>query len=185
VYRKMSGPGGRIVERWATADDLTAAIYIQGTLAVCPRQGRCHPALIDGTRYGLDWPVTGGITYAALGSLPADPRALVSRLEDIPADCQADNRPCRAFQLIGQLFNAYLMPPAVTAELYRALGDIPGVTVVQNAIDPAGRRGVAFRLPLASPNPAYKEIILNPRTYQFMSLGNRSQTGLNSFAMLV
>jgi hypothetical protein len=56
---------------------------------------------------------------------------------------------------------------------------------VLRRLGPAGRRGVAFRLPLASPNPVYKEIILNPRTYQFMSLGNRSQAGLNSSAMLV
>jgi hypothetical protein len=186
VYRKtIVGPGTSVRERWATADDLTQAAYIQGTLLTCPRHGRCHPAEIGGVSDGLAWPVTGGISYAALGSLPADPRALVSRLADIRVGCQSGDGPCHAFGLIGQLFVAYLMPPALTAELYRALGDIPGVTVVKNAVDVAGQRGVAFRLPLQAPGPAYEEIIINPRTYQFMGWDSPAHPGPLGQAVIV
>ncbi len=38
----------------------------------------------------------------------------------------------------------YLMPPSLTAELYRALGNIPGVTVNQHAVNVAGRAGIGF-----------------------------------------
>jgi hypothetical protein len=75
---------------------------------------------------------------------------------------------CQAFQLIGALLITYVMPPAVAAELFQALGDIPGVTVVHDAADSAGQRGVAFRMPLPAPDPAYEEFVINPRTYRFM-----------------
>ena len=186
VYRKIIvGPSTTIRERWATADDLTQAAYIQGTLLTCPRHGHCHPAEIGGVSDGLAWPVTGGISYATLGSLPADPRALVSRLADIRVGCPSGDGPCHAFLLIGQLFVAYLMPPALTAELYRALGDIPGVTVVKNAVDVAGQRGVAFRLPLQATHPAYEEIIINPRTYQFMGWDSPADPGPLGQAVIV
>jgi hypothetical protein len=111
----------------------------------------------------MAWPTTFPISYAELGSLPADPRALASRLDRISGG--------HALQLIGELFVAYLMPPALTAELFQALGDVPGVTVVKDAVDRAGRHGVAFRLPAAA-SRAYQEIILDPGSYQFMGWGD-------------
>ena len=66
------------------------------------------------------------------------------------------------------------MPPALTAELYRALGDIPGVTVDQHAVDVAGRAGIGFQITAprsaASPEPVREvaQLILNPKTYDLM-----------------
>jgi hypothetical protein len=164
VYRKLGfGPGAKVTEVWATADDLTEASYVQGTLLTCSFPNRCHPAEIGGKPYGMAWPATFPISYAELGSLPADPRALASRLDRISGG--------HALRLIGELFVAYLMPPALTAELFQALGDVPGVTVVKDAVDRAGRHGVAFRLPAAA-SRAYQEIILDPGSYQFMGWGD-------------
>jgi hypothetical protein len=164
VYRKLGfGPGAKVTEVWATADDLTEASYVQGTMLTCSFPNRCHPAEIGGEPYGMAWPTTFPISYAELGSLPTDPRALASRLDRISGG--------HALQLIGELFVAYLMPPALTAELFQALGDVPGVTVVQDAVDRAGRHGVAFRLPAAA-SRAYQEIILDPGSYQFMGWGD-------------
>jgi hypothetical protein len=184
VYRKIGfGPGGKVSEVWATADDLAQASYIQGTLLTCSWPSMCHPAKIGGQSFGMAWPGTHEISYADLSSLPADPRALISRLERICTANGNDGRYCHAFALIGELFSAYLMPPALTAELFQALGDIPGVTVVRNAVDPAGRHGVAFRLP-TSPSGAYDEIILDPRSYQFMGMDSSSAAAPERTAVL-
>jgi len=75
------------------------------------------------------------------------------------------------------------MPPALTAELFQALGEIPGVTVVKDAADLAGRHGVAFRLP-DSNGQGDDEIVLHPRTYQFMGWDSPSADGPEGTAML-
>jgi hypothetical protein len=51
-----------------------------------------------------------------------------------------------AFNGIEGTLTSYVLPPKVAAELYRALGDIPDVTVDKDAIDAAGRHGPAFVL---------------------------------------
>jgi hypothetical protein len=174
------------LEQWATADYTSQAAYIKGTLLTCRvPAGPCRPAKIDGVRIGLpDYP-TDGLSYATLATLPADPRALVARLENIGAGCLKDRRACGAFGLIGQLFLAYVMPPRLAAELYRALGDIPGVTAVPDVVDTAGRSGVAFRFPLpAAEGSVYEEIIVNPDTYQFMAWEIPSSYGESGLALM-
>ena len=63
------------------------------------------------------------------------------------------------------MLTTYVMPPALTAELYHALGDLPRVTLDRNAVDTAGRHGVGFRIKAGL---GRYEIILNPRTYRLM-----------------
>jgi hypothetical protein len=177
VYRRyLSRPGTRGGELWATADDQSEAMYIQGTLLTCSRPATCHPAEIGGEHFGLAWLGTSGISYADLGSLPADPRALLARLERICAARVNFAPACHPFTIIGRLFTAYLMAPALTAELFQALGDVPGVTVVKDAVDLAGRPGVAFRIP-APYGRGDEEIILNPSTYQVMGWDQLSADG--------
>ena len=54
------------------------------------------------------------------------------------------------------------MPPALTAELYRALGNIPGVTVDRHATDIAGRHGLGFRSPChRTGTKVFDELILD------------------------
>ncbi len=108
------------------------------------------------------------LRYADLGSLPSSPLALdryLGRLH-LPGWGSA---PVREFEVIKELLATYVMPPGLTAELYRALGDIPGVTVDHHAVDVAGRNGIGFRItlpPLAG--GAIDEIVINPRTYHLM-----------------
>jgi hypothetical protein len=87
----------------------------------------------------------------------------------------ASTQAFRAFNVIAYLLATYVMPPRLTAELYRALGDLPGVRVDQRAVDVTGRHGVAFWLGSYPGARDGAEIILNPRTYQFMAFGNRQQ----------
>lgn len=84
------------------------------------------------------------------------------------------------------MLTSYLMPPRLTAELYQALGDIPGVTVSDHAVDVAGRHGIGFISP-ALPGRGRKEIILNPHSYRLMGdnlLWGPRQRLLNGTAIL-
>lgn len=80
-------------------------------------------------------------TYRFLQSLPTDPHALLSLIEQ---DMRGQlPRPEEAFTTIGDLLHESIAPPQVSAALYRAAALIPGVTVVADAADAIGRHGVA------------------------------------------
>jgi hypothetical protein len=61
------------------------------------------------------------------------------------------------------MLSSYIMPPRFTAELYRAMGDIPGVTIKKNAVDPLGRHGIGFRFhPPRSTSSCQAELLRCP-----------------------
>ena len=95
----------------------------------------------------LHCPYRGGMndpTYRFLRSLPTDPQALLSRIEQQMSGQLP--QPVEAFTTIGDLLREAIAPPRVSAALYRAAALIPGVTVVPNATDAIGRHGVAVAL---------------------------------------
>jgi hypothetical protein len=182
VYREYAGVGGSLVGlgflplpspavRWATADDRVSAFYYHGRLVVGPWIGCCVDTWF-GKRPSTA-PILGPpVSFASLGSLSADPRELLALLRRmgplLPGDSTFPPH-LRALQVIGILLSSYVMPPRVTAELYRALGDIPGVTVDDHAVDVAGQPGIGFLLRVpASGYGTQVEIVVNRRTYQFM-----------------
>ena len=95
----------------------------------------------------LHCPYRGGVhdpTYRFLQSLPTDPHALLSLIEQ---QMQGQlPRPEEAFTTIGDLLREAIAPPRVSAALYRAAALIPGVTAVANATDAIGRHGVAVAM---------------------------------------
>ncbi|MFI1825131.1 CU044_5270 family protein [Streptomyces sp. NPDC020412] len=88
-------------------------------------------------------------TYTFLAALPTDPDALLKRIyEDAEKNHGSGSHSTtgpdqQAFVTIGDLLRTSAAPPATTAALYRAAARIPGVVVVPDAVDAAGRRGVA------------------------------------------
>jgi hypothetical protein len=69
------------------------------------------------------------------------------------------------FVQVGDLLFETLMPPAQSAALYRAAARIPGVVVVPDAVDAAGRHGVA----VARVNDGEREeLIFDKETKQFL-----------------
>ncbi|WP_316959516.1 hypothetical protein [Streptomyces sp. TRM68367] len=58
------------------------------------------------------------------------------------------------------------MPPAQRAARYRAVARIPGVSVVEDAVDAVGRRGVAITRQDPD-NHSRDEWILDARTHEF------------------
>jgi hypothetical protein len=158
IYRKTlnnawgGGRAGlRIVtsEMWSTADGSEQAFYSHGKLVV---------------ERSADLPQATDIPYRSLGSLSASPHALLARFA-----CRADSplpRCQSAFIIIGMMLTNWAMRPSITANLYHALADIPGVKVEMKVADLAGRSGIAFAYPLG--HRIVQEIILNKRTYTYM-----------------
>jgi hypothetical protein len=178
--------GPRSFQVWTTADSRKAAYVDHGKVKLLrPQCGNPGTGSAGGCQ-SIGQPVVSAaapphrgaiisylsgrlpVSYADLGSLPASPAALgrhLGRLH-LPGWGPAS---AREFEIIRELLITYVMPPALTAELYRALGDIPGVAVDHHAVDVAGRHGVGFYVRL--PRPAggvVDEIVINPRTYRLM-----------------
>ncbi|MER7514861.1 CU044_5270 family protein [Streptomyces sp. NPDC126499] len=88
-------------------------------------------------------------TYDFLAALPTDPEALLKRIRDDAeknhgAGSDSTTGPDQeAFVTIGDLLRNGVTPPATAAALYRAAALVPGVDVVPDAVDAAGRHGVA------------------------------------------
>jgi hypothetical protein len=127
--------------------------------------------------------------YADLGSLPSSPAALERYLADRPVSgfpgLRTNDEAAKAFdQIMGLLWN-YVLPPKLTAELYRALTDIPGVTVNAHATDIAGRPGIAFALSNTYGPGTEQELILNPSDYALMAVGSTNTTGARTIQLAV
>jgi hypothetical protein len=199
VYWREKTVGGKpagVFQVWTTADGRRAAYVYRGKVhfikpplvplmrhgAVVLRHGRpvmrpagqfiAQPDVFvlphgQGVTYGLQ-NGTVPISYAGLSSLPRSPRALDNYLSQLrlpgwgPASFQA-------FEVIKELLTTYVMPPGLTAELYRALADLPGITVDNHAVDVAGRPGVGFAMAIPpSAGGGKDEIIINSRNYHLM-----------------
>jgi len=121
-----------------------------------------HTSVVVGTQIEIM-----PIRYSDLGKLPSDPRALVRYLAHLLPPGSGPP-PTRAFQLVTSMLQTYVMPPRLTAELYRALAEIPGVTVDRHAIDVAGRHGVGFAM--AIDRGTKQELVINPHSYRLMGV---------------
>lgn len=93
-----------------------------------------------GVPAGIDRP-----TYKWLAALPTDPDELLAELRRLIKPFEGQERSQAVFDKIGELLNASVMPPGTAAALYGAAAKIPGVTRIEDAVDPAGRRGVGIR----------------------------------------
>ncbi|MDV5143010.1 CU044_5270 family protein [Streptomyces sp. SBC-4] len=91
---------------------------------------------------GNPHPTLNSPTYRYLESLPTDPDALLKKIYDETRG-SGPGPDQEAFVTIGDLLREQLAPPKVSAALYKAAAGIPGVTVVDDAVDAAGRHGVA------------------------------------------
>jgi hypothetical protein len=169
-------------EIWTTADGTRAAYVYQGKVAFVPCIGP-HGERADSCQYigqpdvapvkagGIGIGALTGtmpVPYAGLSSLPKDPVALDQYLAGLPLRGWGP-APVREFEVIKDLLITYVMPPALTAELYRALGNIPGVTIDRHAVDLAGRHGIGFKIALpAEQGGGFDELILDQETFAVM-----------------
>jgi hypothetical protein len=178
---KAAGPTAHATfQVWTTADSTRAAYLQNGKVQLMPFQSCAHSAgcqyigqpvqatLPDGQSQVVALAGKVPVSYTGLRLLPRSPVALDRYLAGLPLRGWGP-APVREFEVIKELLTTYVMPPALTAELYRALGNIPGVTVDRDAVDAAGRRGIGFQITL--PRAAGGEIdqlVLDPKTYSLM-----------------
>ncbi|MGW3244749.1 CU044_5270 family protein [Streptomyces sp. NPDC001070] len=117
-------------------------------------------------RPGLDHP-----TYQWLATLPTDPEALRSLLYAQVKPWGDLSQDETVFRNIGELLRSTVMPPATASALYKVVEKIPGVTVVPDAVDAAGRHGIGITR--KDPGDATRdEWIFNKKTLAY--LGARS-----------
>ena len=135
--------------------------------------------------------VSPAVSYASLRKLPAEPAILEKYLADMKISDSSpdvmigsplvgigfsikggpsDAGSVSAFAQISMMLWAYAMPPKLTAELFHALADVPGVKVDTHATDQDGRPGVAFVLQAVDRYPIRMELVLNASDYRLMGL---------------
>jgi hypothetical protein len=100
--------------------------------------------------------------------LPEDPGELLARIY-AESKNQGHSADGQAFTVIGDLLAESLLSPEATAALYRAAARIPGVELVPDAVDAAGRHGVAVA---RTEQSRRREWIFDRATGQY--LGERS-----------
>jgi hypothetical protein len=179
VYWKETRSRARssIFQVWTTADATKAAFVAHGKVHRFhfPGAGPQYIGQPEGSPLPGRGTVSSGLTgmvpvkYADLGSLPRSPRALLRYIANLPLYHRSGwgPAPVRQFMIIEELLTTYVMPPRLTATFYRALGEIPGVTVDSHALDVAGRPGIGF-LHSMQPAAGAEEIIIDPHTYRLM-----------------
>jgi hypothetical protein len=96
------------------------------------------PAGHPGTPAGIDRP-----TYRWLAALPTDPAALLRRLESEIQPVPGQEKAQTVFIRIGDLLQETVLPPRTAAALCQAAARLPGVTRIADAVDAAGRHGIA------------------------------------------
>jgi len=123
-------------QEWRSADGTRDGLLRDGNGAAVRT-----PGCVNGKETFTDMP----------GGAPAPCQVLPGYLKDLPTDPDAMLAHLRRTDMaqqgvystaVGLLFQGYLAPPA-RAALFRALATLPGITVVEDLADAAGRHGVA------------------------------------------
>ncbi|MFJ4201844.1 CU044_5270 family protein [Streptomyces sviceus] len=131
-------------EQWTAQDPgplhITGWIRESGKDAIMPDQ-MIPVESPDAVPAGLHHP-----TYRWLASLPTDPDALLRRLYKEARPVEGESPDQAVFSLIGDLISGAVMPPANAAAFYRAAARLPGVREIPDAVDAAGRHGIAITL---------------------------------------
>ncbi|MGP4052045.1 CU044_5270 family protein [Streptomyces sp. 2A115] len=82
-------------------------------------------------------------TYKWLASLPTDPDALLQLLYAQTRVDEGESKEQAVFSTIGDLVSETIMPSANASAFYKAAAKIPGVQEIPDAVDAAGRHGIA------------------------------------------
>ncbi|MET9602446.1 CU044_5270 family protein [Streptomyces sp. NPDC006459] len=115
-------------------------------------------------------PYLNAPSYDYLAALPTDPDVLLRRIyEETKGMGHGPDQ--EAFTTIGDLLRSSYPPAELTAALYKAAAKIPGVVTVDEAVDAAGRSGIAVAR-LDESSGVREEWIFDRQTLAF--LGERS-----------
>lgn len=117
--------------------------------------------------------------YPTLSKLPTDPHALLSvlraQLTAKPADARTplaadastpDVWNAVLFRRIATILDKNLLPPSVTAALWRAAALIPGVTQAPGTVEVGGRQVIAVGR--VQEGWRFEQLLLDPATHEFV-----------------
>ena len=168
----QTGTATQSDENWIRFDGREQAYYLNGQLIVLPESS------------GNGGPLS---SYRQLAALPAAPSAILAVARQVVGTTQrqwenwssgsavAELAPRTAgeaeFDYLAQLlWDAYAAaPPAALAHVYQAMAEIPGVTVTRGLTSAVGRAGIGV-----SANGGVSWLLLDPRTYQVIGLGEKA-----------
>ncbi|MFE0627362.1 CU044_5270 family protein [Streptomyces sp. NPDC058864] len=115
-------------------------------------------------------PTLNAPSYDYLTTLPTDPDVLLAKIYK-ETKGMGNDPDHQAFTTIGDLLGESYPPAGLTTALYRAAARIPGVVAVDDAVDAAGRHGVAVAR-LEEATGERTEWIFDRKTHVF--LGERT-----------
>jgi hypothetical protein len=96
----------------------------------------------DGTGISDDSFGPGGLSFTDFSEYSTDPDELYDQIRS-RAEGHGPSTDAEMFVLVGDLLRETVAPPDLRAALFRVAAKIPGVELVGNVTDPAGRNGVA------------------------------------------
>ncbi|WP_405907193.1 CU044_5270 family protein [Streptomyces sp. NBC_00828] len=136
-------------------------LSVDGTLPGLLEEDRDHDShlVLEPSKPGIP----SNTNYRNLQTLPTDPDKMLDWLHKQSDGGKSEDQ--NTFVLVGDLSYESLLPPDVGAALYRAAAEIPGVTVVQDAVDADGRHGIAVA---REDDGIRQELIFDPKTYEFL-----------------
>ncbi|MFD3700414.1 CU044_5270 family protein [Streptomyces sp. NPDC058646] len=140
---EVAGDGGRM-EAAPTDESAERWYSVDGSAGMTVRTGRGSETFPPGGP-----PTLNGPTYRFLETLPTDPDALLdliyedTRKQHGSGSGSTTGPDQQAFVAIGDMLGRFQAPPGLSAALYRAAARIPGVVLVPESKDAAGRTGVA------------------------------------------
>ncbi|TDE59735.1 hypothetical protein E1295_02275 [Nonomuraea mesophila] len=129
-------------------------------------------ALDDGTGKIVIEKAGAGVTAEDLARAPVTPEEMIARVGAVvdatpvtEFDDISATRAERIFQRISELLAEQPLVPGVRAALFRALPTIEGTSVKQDAVDAAGRHGIAF---VYTGTWVRSEIIVSAQDYRLL-----------------
>ncbi|GIH14976.1 CU044_5270 family protein [Rugosimonospora africana] len=166
VYTKTGGPGG-FREAWWSVDGTRDGL-IQGSTGVTTPVAGCRDgraAAVKGDEFvpGKTEPCTPSPAYQP--DLPTDPDAMMAYLYQHGGEPGDPNATGKA--VLTLLQEQYVRPPAREA-LFEAAARIPGLRLIPNVTDGAGRTGVGVAWSEAGKNGL---LIFDPKDYSLLDSG--------------
>ncbi|MFD8001587.1 CU044_5270 family protein [Streptomyces mirabilis] len=159
IYTKSQGSAGELGVDFSSPAELAKR---KGTFKVEEYKGTVRQEQwdsVDGKRDGLrkgvaladpskkmvmDMVGTGYLTFRQLQALPTDPDELLKKLSGDAKNVEASRVTEVVVENLGAILDDATLLPDLSAALYRATAELPGVRVVDHVKDAAGREGIGL-----------------------------------------
>jgi hypothetical protein len=131
-------------------------------------------------------------TYKYLTTVTTDPDTLLAQVRAAVAARPGNSKPVAndladpdqdAFEVIGGILNRTMLPPKLGAALYQAAARIPGVTMIADIADLAGRPGIGVRRASAVRGTS-ATWVFDRQSYEFLGASSERKTRGPSYAVL-